>query len=243
MPAKRRPEIKADEIVNLEYFDKLRALLARLHDDGCARDKAGNRGLHYDEYCLLILLYLFNPIVTSLRSLQQVSELANVQKKLGCARASLGSLSDATTVFDPERLKPIIEERAAQVEPVARDARLSQVPGKLLAVDGTVIAALPKIMEASVRKQATGSGLVKWRLHTHFQVEHYGRLGLRSRPTAAVRTTNEPCLGGHSKRIAPMLWTAVTRSSRCSIRSSTPAAATFVGCVTIVPIRCWNSAP
>ena len=69
MPAKRRPEIKADEIVNLEYFDKLRALLARLHDEGCARDKAGNRELHYDEYCLLILLYLFNPVVTSLRSL------------------------------------------------------------------------------------------------------------------------------------------------------------------------------
>jgi len=110
MPGKRRPKIKDREIENLKYFDKLRALLARLHDEGCARDKAGNRELHYDEYCLLILLYLFNPVVTSLRSLQQVSELANVQKKLGCSRASLGSLSEATTVFDPERLKPIIEE-------------------------------------------------------------------------------------------------------------------------------------
>jgi len=36
------------------------------------------------------LLYLFNPVVVSLRSLQQASEL-KVQKKLGCARASLGS--------------------------------------------------------------------------------------------------------------------------------------------------------
>jgi hypothetical protein len=173
MPGKRRPEIKAEEIENLKYFDKLRALLARLHDDGCARDKAGNRDLHYDEYCLLVLLYLFNPVVTSLRGVQEVSELANVQKKLGCERASLGSLSEATTVFDPERLKPIIEELAAQVQPLARDARLNQVPGKLMAVDGTVIAALPKMMEASLRKQATGSGLVKWRLHTHFQVEEY----------------------------------------------------------------------
>jgi len=47
------------------------------------------------------------------------------------------------------------------------------VPGKLVAVDGTLIAALPKMMEASFRKRTTGSGLVKWRLHTHFQVEHY----------------------------------------------------------------------
>ncbi len=173
MPGKRRPAIKADEIEYLKYFGQLRALLARLHDEGCARDKAGNRELHYDEYCLLILLYLFNPVVTSLRSLRQVSELANVQKKLGCSRASLGSLSEATTVFDPERLKPIIEELAAQAQPVARDPRLSQVPGKLMAVDGTLIAALPKMMEASFRKRTTGSGLVKWRLHTHFQVEQY----------------------------------------------------------------------
>jgi len=30
----------------------------------------------------------------------QASELKNAQAKLGCARASLGSLSEATTVFD-----------------------------------------------------------------------------------------------------------------------------------------------
>ena len=105
MAGKRRKEITAPEIQGLKYFDKLAPLLARLHDDGCARDKAGNRELHFDQYCLLILLYLFNPIVTSLRGIQQASELDKVQRKLGCLRASLGSLSEATTVFDAERLK------------------------------------------------------------------------------------------------------------------------------------------
>ncbi len=33
-----------------------------------------------------------------------------------------------------------------------------------------LIAALPRIMEASFRKAATGSGMVKWRLHTHFEL-------------------------------------------------------------------------
>jgi hypothetical protein len=59
---------------------KLLPLLERLHDDGCERDRLGNRRLHFDQYCTLILLYLFNPVVVSLRSLQQASELQKVQQ-------------------------------------------------------------------------------------------------------------------------------------------------------------------
>jgi hypothetical protein len=73
------------------YYDQFAPLLERLHDDGCARDRAGNRTLLYDQNCMLILMFLFNPIVTSRCGLQQASELAMVQKKLGCSRAALGS--------------------------------------------------------------------------------------------------------------------------------------------------------
>jgi len=91
-PAADKPKLKESDITGLKYFDKLAPLLERLHDDACQRDKAGNRQLHFDQYCMLILLYLFNPIVDSLRGIQQASELGKVQKKLGCQRASLGSL-------------------------------------------------------------------------------------------------------------------------------------------------------
>jgi len=37
---------------------------------------------------MLVLLYLFNAIVTSLRGLQQASDLKKVQKKLGSPRFS-----------------------------------------------------------------------------------------------------------------------------------------------------------
>jgi len=173
MAGKRREEVTERDITGLKYFDKLAPLLERLHEDGCARDRAGNRELHYDQYCLLILLYLFNPIVTSLRGLQQAGELAKVQKRLGCARAALGSFSEAATVFDPGRLKEIIAELGAQLQPLGRDPRLRDVPGALTAVDGTLLSALPKLMQASYLKGATGSGLVKWRLHTHFEVDRY----------------------------------------------------------------------
>jgi hypothetical protein len=169
----KRQELRERDITGLKYFDRLAPLLSRLHDDGCARDRAGNRILHFDQYCLLILLYLFNPIVTSLRGIQQASQLANVQKKLGCARAALGSLSEAASVFEPERLKEIVAELGAELKPLSRDPRLRDVPGALTLVDATLLSALPKMMEASCRKRATGDGLVKWRLHAHFEVDRY----------------------------------------------------------------------
>lgn len=170
MARERRPDVREQDVKALKYFEKLAPLLERLHDDGCARDKAGNRELFYDQYCLLILLYLFNPIVSSLRSLQQASELANVQKRLGCGRASLGSLAEAASVFDPERLKEIIAELSDELAPLVRDRRLQDVP-QLVAVDGTLLTALPKMMQAALLKHETGKGIVKWRLHTQFEVE------------------------------------------------------------------------
>ena len=124
-----------------------------MHDDGCeTRSSRNRRTLHYDQYCMLLLLYLFNPIVTSLRGIQQASELKKVQRKLGCARASLGSLSEATSVFDAERLKEIIAELGEQLQPLAHDRRLVDIQQTITLVDGSLIAALPKIMEASWRK-------------------------------------------------------------------------------------------
>jgi hypothetical protein len=112
--------IRAQDVQGLRYFHQLWPLLERLHDVGCQRDKAGNRELFMDQYCGLVLLFLFNPCVRSLRALQQASQLKNVQRKLGRGRASLGSLSEATDVFDPARLRQMIDELAAEVQPTLR---------------------------------------------------------------------------------------------------------------------------
>lgn len=173
MANKQREKVREKDIVGLKYFDRLGPLLARLHDDGCARDKPGNRELHYDEYCMLVLLYMFNPVVSSLRAIQQASELKKVQRKLGCARASLGSLSESSRVFNPELLREVIAELGEQLESVASDERLSQVPHTLTAVDGSLLDALPLLVEAMHLNHTKGSGLVKWRLHAQFDVEQY----------------------------------------------------------------------
>ena len=180
---RKKKKIQAKDVTGLKYFDQLAPLLKRLHDDGCERDHAGNRDLHYDQYCMLMLLYLFNPVVTSLRGIQQASELKKVQKEFECARASLGSLSEATSVFEADRLKEIMGELGEQLEPLAQDKRLADIQQTITLVDGSLIAALPKIMEASWRKANDGNGMIKWRLHTHFEV-------LRGVPTRIDVTPN-----------------------------------------------------
>ncbi len=120
----RRQPIRDDQLQGFKYFKKLRTLLDRLHDHATQRDRAGNRVLHYDQYIALQLLFFFNPVVTSMRGLVQASALKKVQQKLGVSPTSLGSFSEAASVFDAQLLKPIIRELGAELKPLAHDARL-----------------------------------------------------------------------------------------------------------------------
>jgi hypothetical protein len=173
MNAQPQVPLSADALRGWKYLRLLDPLLTRLHDSGTQRDRAGNRSLHFDQYCALVLLMLFNPMIRSLRSLQQASQLKKVQKKLGCPRTSLGSLSESANVFDPERLKGIIAELSPQLQTVSHDDRLRDLRGTLTLVDATLVNALPSMTEASLLKDQKGSALVKWRLHTHFEVDRY----------------------------------------------------------------------
>src|ERR1700756_1376605 len=118
MAAKRRPPLKDKDLKGLKYFKLLGSLLERLHDDGTARDHAGNRQLFYDQYACLLLLFFFNPVVKSLRGIQQASTLDKVQRLFGCGRVARGSLSEASRVFDPELLHEIIGQIATQALPL-----------------------------------------------------------------------------------------------------------------------------
>ena len=168
--AKKRNQIRAQDVTGLKYFRRLLPLFERLHEVGCGRDKARNRQLHMDQYCSLVLLFLFNPCLRSLRALQQASELKNVQRKLGCLRTSLGSLSEATDVFDPERLREIIGELAEQTQPV-RNVAGKEVQQLLTAVDGSVVQTLATVAQAAYLKTKQGESRSAWRLHTHFDVD------------------------------------------------------------------------
>jgi len=127
-----------------KYFKVLSPILQRLHPE---KDHH-NRKLYFDQYIALFLFYFFNPIVTGLRSIQQVSELKKAQKVLGVKRTSLGSLSEASSVFDSQLIAPVIQHLAEQAIPLETDTKLKNIEQMLVAVDGTLLHALPKMLWA-----------------------------------------------------------------------------------------------
>ncbi len=144
MARKKRSNLKEEDLQGFKYFKILGPLLESLHEAGTQRDKAQNRRLFFDQYGALLLLYFFNPILTSLRGIQQASHLGKVQKKLGCRGTSLGSFSEAANVFDAQHLEEIIAELAARI-PRQTLTRDQQALKNLTAVDGSLLPALSKM--------------------------------------------------------------------------------------------------
>jgi Transposase DDE domain len=159
--------ITEDQLRGLKFFKRLSPLLDRLHEVGTERDHAGNRRLFFDQYCKLVLLYLFNPLIGSVRMLQESLQLNNAARAAGVKRFSLASFSEAPAVFDPEALKQVIAELAGEIRPFASDPRLKDLQHLITLADGTILAALPKLASTIYNQGRDGKPMHGWRLHTH----------------------------------------------------------------------------
>jgi hypothetical protein len=189
---KHKPPLEEKDIRCLGHLKKVLPLLDRLNQVGCRRDSAGNRELFFDGYCKLVLLYLWNPLIDSMRMLQQAAGLGNVARRLGVKRFSLGSFSESVRLFEPEQLKAIIEELAGELRPVSVDARLpADLQRTLTLVDSTVLTGLSRLVKAAVGGEGRyttakdGKGVYGWRLHVQldlatFRPHHLQRTGARN---------------------------------------------------------------
>jgi hypothetical protein len=165
------------------FLKSIFPLLSRLADSGCQRDRAGNRKLLFSQYAGLVLVSLFNPTLQSLQSLSDLARLKKVQRLLGNARVSVGSLSESVRVFEPWRLEEIFQELLQEIprtDPRGRSAAglPAELVSRLQAVDGTSLRILPQLVAAA------GDAHGKWRMHLQFSVS-------TSLPSAAVLTPDE----------------------------------------------------
>lgn len=171
-----RTEDDVAKLVGWKYVKGVGRLLAHLRGH---RD-CPNRVLHYDQYGALLLFYFFNATVTSLRDLQRLTDFKKFRRKLGVKRTSLGSLSEASQVFDPELLHEVFRDLAGKAAAKDAPARPKGFPAELglVAVDGSVLEALPRMVWALwLRKQHNGV-----RLHLDFDI-------LKGIPVGAEITT------------------------------------------------------
>ena len=93
-------------------------------------------------------------------------------------RFSAGSFSESVRVFEPELLKGVIEELAGELRPLPQDPRLKELKLALTLVDGTVLAALPRLARAAAEgtrycTTCDGRGLYGWRLHTQLDLRTF----------------------------------------------------------------------
>lgn len=140
-----RPPFSERDLIGMKFFKPLTGLMDRFRH----LYPHHNRRLFYDDYFILLLLYYFNPVMTTLRAIQQASDFPSIQKRLGVRRASLGSLSEAAHVFDAAQLRGLFSHLAQQAlalpgNALPRPAGVSAML-RILAVDGTLWSFLPRM--------------------------------------------------------------------------------------------------
>ena len=165
MARKPSKPVTVKELQGFKYFEAVVPLLTQLHDAGTQRDLAGNRRLFFDQYAALLLLYFFNPILTSLNGLQQATGFKKVQKITGCDRVSTGALSEAQGVFDATLLEGLFAELVERVAPVIPKPEWTALKD-LTAVDGSLLPACSRMAWALWVDENHRAA----KMHVHFEV-------------------------------------------------------------------------
>lgn len=135
-----------------------------------------------EDYFSLMLFGLLNPVVDSMRGLCAASELKKVQDGVCTRKVSLGSFSEAQSVFDPELLRQVFLDLSSEVPTCWGDVRLHHLMDKLKLVDGTLLPAVPRMHWALWLNDENRAA----KLHLKFNV-------LRQAPCEAIITAGNTC--------------------------------------------------
>jgi Transposase DDE domain len=105
----------------------------------------GNRELQFYHVVVAHLIAFFNPLVASLRRIEDVAEYRVVRRHFGLRHLPKSTLSDAQRVFDPALLAPLVDELRGRLKPHIKDPRLDSLLRELLAVDGSFFAIAARV--------------------------------------------------------------------------------------------------
>ena len=143
------------------FFDELRRIKAH-----------PNRAHFLDDHLVLLLLAYFNPAISGLRQLVVLPLHKHVEGNLGLHRTSLGSFSEASSVFDPEPIRKIFLDLSDQAKAFNATRRPSGLPAdlKLLAADATLWKLLPRMVHTLYQQPLTRARKGELKAHFVFNV-------------------------------------------------------------------------
>jgi len=128
-----------------------------------------NRKLFLDDLLIALLLAFFNPVVRSLRGVEDASQMPGINQHLTIDALRRSTTSDAMNLFDPDLLLPLIHDLRARVSPRQADATDGTLRGllnRLIAFDGTFFRTASDVAWALCERHASRlRGRVRLNLH------------------------------------------------------------------------------
>lgn len=144
-----KEQIEEKKLRSWKLLDDFRGRLAKIRAEMPPqperRPGGPERLLLEEDYFSLMLFGMLNPVLDTMRGLCAASHLERVQDEVCGRKVSLGSFSEAQGVFDPELLKGVFLDLAAESQTSWGDPRLASLADKLKVVDGTLLPALPRM--------------------------------------------------------------------------------------------------
>jgi transposase len=150
---RRRPELPAT-LMGPRHLAPLQRALDAMH----AARAHGNTRLFDDHVLVLHLLAFFNPVVRSLRMMEDLSQTPAAERVMGGAgRVPKSTLSDAHGRVDPAALLPVLRELMASLPAgSALGADLAGIRQQILACDSTYFQTVADLAWAISNRKSNG---------------------------------------------------------------------------------------
>ena len=145
--AETKTEVTEADLANWKLLGAFQRRLQPMLDKAApsATEQDPRRKLFASDYFSLLLFGMLNPVLKTTRALSAASALPRMQQEVCSHEVSLGSLSDMQHVVDPQLLAGLLRSLAKEAKPIFGDPRVREHVEELVANDGTLLPALPRV--------------------------------------------------------------------------------------------------
>jgi len=164
------PDCKSDlsDLIHFDFIKTFQKLFDALEPQRTKTksELSPNRSFFARDYFSLLLFYFINPALTSMNGLCEASHMEKTQKDV-CSRAvSPATFSESQSIFEPKPLKKIVKKLSKKFHPSYGDSRIQRAIKELIATDGTIIKALPRMAWALWQDENNRAG----KLHLQYNI-------------------------------------------------------------------------
>ena len=164
-----------DTIVGSKHVKMLERVVGSLRDESAEH---GNRQLFLDDVFIVYLLAYFNPVVRTLRTMEDLSETPQAQKHLSIRKICKSTLSDFNKLVEPRRLQPIVDALRERLDrrmagDRVKEGDLASLLEQTVAVDGTFLPAMADVAWAVANSNNHGTVRYRARVDARIHVDQW----------------------------------------------------------------------